>query len=116
MGRSGSDIFWFNTKEKFGKKHADKIWDFNPKKDVIIFGSERFGSMSQSPKFLSVDKKSDYKKAQLSDIEFIYLTNNGRLFFNANGDQPGLGNGGLFASLRKSPDLFIDSIGFTVSV
>ena len=112
-GKGGADVFWFNREERYGKKHAEKIADFDPQEDVIVFGSARFDGMSDDPEFVSVRRKSDSKKAAKSNIEFIYWSKKGKLYFNSNGDEPGFGDGGLFARLSGEPDLSVLSFGFS---
>ena len=113
-GKGGSDIFWFERPEPFGKKHSEKILDFDLSLDVIILGSGRFSGMNEEPDFISVVGKKEFKKALLTDIDFIYKSNKGHLFFNANGDDPGAGDGGMFARLIGKPALTSDSFGFTI--
>jgi hypothetical protein len=113
-GKGGSDIFWFDRPESFGKKHAEKILDFDLSFDVIIFGSGRFSSMDDEPDFVSVVGKKEFKKALRTNIDFIYESKKGRLFFNSNGDEPGAGDGGMFARLIGKPALTSDSLGFTI--
>ena len=112
-GRKGSDIFWFDRDEKFGKRHAERILDYKPSKDVIIFGGNRFAGMSDNPEFLSVKRKADFNAAMKTESEFVYWSAKGGLYFNANGDDRGAGDGGLFALLSGKPALTVESIGFT---
>ena len=63
-GQGGSDIFWFQRPEPFGKKHAEKILDFDLSLDVIILGSGRFGGMNENPGFVSVAGKKDFKGSE----------------------------------------------------
>jgi alpha-tubulin suppressor-like RCC1 family protein len=112
-GRKGSDIFWFDRDEKFGKRHAERIVDYKPSQDVIVFGGNRFAGMSDNPEFLSVKRKGDFKAAMRSDIEFIYWSAKGGLYFNANGADKGDGDGGVFAFLAGKPALTVLPIGFT---
>ena len=39
------------------------------------------------------------------EVDFIYFSPKGRLFYNENGDESGFGDGGLIAKLAKRPDL-----------
>jgi Ca2+-binding RTX toxin-like protein len=112
-GRKGSDIFWFDRDEKFGKRHAERIIDYKPSQDMIVFGGNRFAGMSDNPEFLSVQRKADFKAAMKSDIEFIYWSAKGGLYFNGNGADQGAGDGGLFALLIGKPALTVLPIGFT---
>ena len=112
-GKGGADIFWFNREERYGKKHAEKIVDFDAQEDVIVLGGRRFMGMSEDPEFISVKRKSDSKRAAKSDVEFIYWSKKGKLYFNSNGDESGFGDGGLFARLSGAPDLSVLSFGFT---
>ena len=112
-GRKGADIFWFDRKEKFGKRNAERILDYKPSKDVIIFGGNRFKGMSGEPEFLSVKRKADFNAAMETESEFVYWSAQGGLYFNANGADRGAGDGGLFALLSGKPALTVASIGFT---
>ena len=109
----GSDTFWFDRSEKFGKKHAEKILDYQSDADEIVLGGNRFRGMSVQPKWLSVRGKSDFNAALKTDVEFIYRADKGSLYFNANGADRGAGDGGLFALLSGKPALTVASIGFT---
>ena len=112
-GRKGSDVFWFDRDEKFGKRHDERILDYKPSKDVIIFGGNRFKGMSNEPEFLSVKRKADFNAAMQTESEFVYWSAKGGLYFNANGADRGAGDGGLFALLSGKPALTVESIGFT---
>ena len=112
-GRGGTDVFLFDRKEKYGKKHADKIVDFNLNNDLIVFGNGRFNGMSDDPQFISVERKKNFKSAIKSDVEFVYWAKRGALYFNSNGEKSGFGNGGLFAILSGAPDLSVLSLGLT---
>ena len=112
-GRRGADIFWFDRDEKFGKRHAERILDYKPSNDVIIFGGNRFKGMSDEPAFLSVKRKADFNAAMQTETEFVYWSAKGGLYFNANGADRGGGDGGLFALLSGKPALTVASIGFT---
>ena len=69
--------------------------------------------MSDDPQFISVKRKSNFKSAIKSDVEFVYWSKKGALYFNSNGEESGFGNGGLFAILSGAPDLSVSSLGFT---
>ena len=111
--QEGADVLWFDRPEKFGKKHAEKILDYQSSEDVIVLGGNRFAGMSDQPEFLSVRRKSDLKGALRTEVEFIYRADKGQLFFNANGADKGYGDGGLFALLRGKPEINVLSFGFT---
>ena len=113
-GQGGSDIFWFQRPEPFGKKHAEKILDFDLSLDVIILGSGRFGGINENPGFVSVAGKKNYKKALSTDVDFIYESKKGHFFYNANGNDAGAGAGGMFAQLIGKPALTSDSLGWTL--
>ena len=112
-GRRGADTFWFDRDEKFGKRHAERLLDYKPSKDMIIFGGNRFKGLGREPEFLSVKRKADFNAAMETDTEFIYWSGKGGLYFNANGDDRGAGDGGLFALLIGKPALTVGSIGIT---
>ena len=112
-GKGGPDIFWFNFEERFGRKSADRIKDFDPKNDVLIFGKGHFKSMNLEPSICFTNNRKELKQALKSDSEFIYSKGTGQLFFNENGAQGGLGKGGLFAILNQKPVLNELGIGFS---
>jgi len=112
-GKGGPDIFFFNASEGFGGKSAEKIKDFDPKSDVLIFGKGRFKTMSEEPSICIAANKKDFKQALRSDSDFIYNNGTGQLYFNENGAQGGFGKGGLFAILNQKPQLDELGIGFS---
>ena len=53
------------------------------------------------------------KKLAKLDIDFLYDEKKGGLYFNENGADKGLGEGGITAILRGSPDLTSGNLEFT---
>jgi Ca2+-binding RTX toxin-like protein len=75
---------------------ADKIYlpeDQFPKLDPETDLAEQFAAVASD------------KAAATSDAYIVYNSNNGNLFYNANGNKPGLGSGGQFATLDGAPEL-----------
>ena len=53
------------------------------------------------------------KKLAKLDIDFLYDEKKGGLYFNENGADKGLGEGGIITILRGSPDLTSGNLEFT---
>jgi Ca2+-binding RTX toxin-like protein len=99
-GGGGSDGFLLDAKG-FGKKHADKILDFNPDEgDRILVDKEVFG---KRVKLKAVSSRRGLNKALRSKNNFVYEESKGRLYFNENGKEKGWGDGGLHAVLEGKP-------------
>jgi Ca2+-binding RTX toxin-like protein len=103
-GAAGTDAFLFEVAE-FGKRGADIITDFNRRQgDQIAISREAFAGLNQV-KLTSVAGKRALKEGATSGNPFIYDASKGRLYYDANGSKPGLGDGGLFAILQGAPAL-----------
>jgi hypothetical protein len=103
-GKAGADAFLFEVAE-FGKRKADTITDFNRRQgDQIAISAEAFAGLNQL-KLTNVAGKGALKDGATSGNPFIYDASNGRLYYDANGSKPGLGDGGLFAILQGAPAL-----------
>ena len=58
-----------------------------------------------------VETKRDSKRLAETEASMIYFRNKGKLFYNANGEEAGLGDsGGLVARLKGQPNLTMDSL------
>ena len=98
--------------EKFNKKSADKITDFNPSTDVLGIYSDGFGVDNLSA-FASGRSKSAIKnKLAKQDFEFLYDEKKGGLYFNENGADKGFGDGGIIAILKGAPGLTSSNLEF----
>ncbi|MGK7891853.1 MAG: FG-GAP-like repeat-containing protein [Leptolyngbyaceae cyanobacterium] len=113
-GNNGKDRFIFSATPNypdgvdspFHKKQlgVDRILDFKPKQDKMILDPDTFTQLTvrQRVSFEVVDKLSD---ARSSQGIITYVQDKGKLFYNANGSDPGFGGGGLFAILDNEADL-----------
>ena len=111
-GGAGPDGFLFQYLDKFGKKHADIIHDFDPSQnDSILINKTAFDIFGRI-KLETVAGKKATSKAAATKNEFIYDEHKGFLFFNENGKQEGWGDGGLFVKLKGAPELGIDDFTF----
>ena len=114
-GGGGGDGFLFQDQMEFGKKRMDKIKDFDyDEGDSILISREVFG-LSIRTDYINIETvsgKKSRKKAERSDIDFVYDDKKGFIYFNENGAEVGWGSGGLFASLKGSP--YIDADYFTI--
>ena len=90
---------------KFDKRSADKITNFNPLTDTLENDTDRFG-VNKSAKFASgKNKKAVKKKLSKQDFDFLYDQKKSGLYFNENGADKGFGEGGIVAILKGAPDL-----------
>jgi hypothetical protein len=84
----------------------DTITDFIVGQDKLSLDSDTFAKLKPkqdfSKQFTTV---TGDKAAATSDAYIVYNSNNGNLFYNANGNKPGLGAGGQFATLEGAPEL-----------
>ncbi|MFM7674588.1 MAG: hypothetical protein ACKO5F_03140, partial [Synechococcus sp.] len=108
-GSFGSDTYVL----PFGDLAVDTFVGFNPSEDKIQVSNVTRGSKvdkffkgkSQSRKkgLLTVEGT---KAAKSSESLYVYDSDSGRLYYNANGDKKGFGNGGgLIAELAQGLDL-----------
>ena len=51
MGDSGEDQFVFNKKDRFGKRGADRIIDFNPDEDRLLVSKKALKGLDKKPEF-----------------------------------------------------------------
>jgi len=94
---------------KFKKKFSTRISDFS---DNDILALDGWSHIQQNEiSFRSVARKKTLKKiANKKDIDFIYHSKKGRLYYNENGDESGFGDGGIIAIIKKSPDLIQEQL------
>ena len=93
--------------------HAGGFAALNGQGEIRAWGVASGGMLTDKPEFLSVKRKADFNAAMETESEFVYWSAKGGLYFNANGDDRGAGDGGLFALLSGKPALTVESIGFT---
>ncbi|NEQ77106.1 MAG: DUF4347 domain-containing protein [Okeania sp. SIO2C9] len=100
-GGEDADIFELAVGEGL-----DLITDFVPGQDIIMLDKDTFTAItSDSGTGFSVDAEfaivtSDFD-AETSEAVIVYNSNNGKLFYNANGTEPEFGSGGEFANLTN---------------
>ena len=91
--------------EKFKKKFADKITNFNPSTDTLEIDTDSF-SIDSSATFASGNNMKEVKKKLAKQhFDFLYDEKKGGLYFNENGTDKGFGDGGIIAILKGAPDL-----------
>ena len=90
--------------KKFNRKSADKITNFNPSTDTLEIDAVSFG-IENTPTFAVGKQSKAFKKLARKDFDFIYNQKYGSLYFNENGSEKGLGDGGIFAILKGAPNL-----------
>ena len=96
--------FVFFRDEGYGKKKADVITNFDPKKDSIDLSDFKFKGLDELS-LASVKNKKQLKKEKERDSNLIYNEKNGALFYDANGSKDGFGKGGMFAMVDSAPNL-----------
>ena len=105
-----------NTKikrpEKFNKKSADKITNFNTSTDTLEIDTDSFGIDSSATFAIGKNKKKVKKKLAKQDFDFLYDQKKGGLYFNENGSDKGFGEGGIIAILKGAPDLTSGNLDF----
>lgn len=110
LGTFGADDYLIKDFEKFTKKTADIILDFNSAEgDKISIARKRIPKFTDSEyTFKSVRGNKKVKKVARKDIDFIYDEKKGRLFFNSNGEGRGFGSkssGGVLLVLSDRPKI-----------
>jgi Ca2+-binding RTX toxin-like protein len=90
----------------FAQIGIDRITDFAPNSDRILVSLATFqgldGLGQLGDQFAVVNS---YTAATQSEALIVYNRANGGLFFNANGKEAGMGNGGMFANLVGGPTI-----------
>ena len=98
--------------KKYKNKFADKITNFNPSTDTLEIDTNSFGIDSSGTFTSGKNKKAVKKKHARQDFDFLYDQKQGGLYFNENGSDKGLGNGGLIAILKGAPNLTANHLDF----
>ena len=96
---------------KFSKKSADKITNFNPSSDTLEIDTDSFG-IDNSATFATTKNKRKLKKLAKKDFDFLYDQKKGGLYFNENGLDKGFGDGGIIAILKGAPNLTSGNLDF----
>ena len=97
--------------ERYKKKYADKITNFNPSTDALEIDTESFG-INSSATFAAGINKREVKKLAKQDFDFLYDLKKGGLYFNENGSNKGFGDGGIIAILKGAPELTYNRFEF----
>ena len=108
-GEGGADSFLFDRAGHCGRRQADVIRDFDAEEgDRILIDADSFagdGSVS-----VAANRREFRQLRKGSDADFLYFQPRGDLFYNANGDDRGFGDGGLMADLKGAPELGAEQI------
>ena len=96
--------FVFFRDEGYGKKKADTITNFDPKKDSIDLSDFKFKGLNEL-RFAGVSNKKQLEKEKERSSNIIYNAKQGGLYFDSNGSKAGFGKGGMFALVDSTPDL-----------
>jgi Ca2+-binding RTX toxin-like protein len=109
-GNAGRDRFVFdqNARFKMATMGVDLITDFTVGQDKIVLDRTTFPKLKgERPKFGSYKTLNALLKAKgdESKHQIVYVGSKGHLYYNANGEKPGWGSGGLFADLTNKLQL-----------
>ena len=114
-GGASIDRFIFNTNQAYSQDDLgqDTITDFDVERDIILLDRTTFTAIPDGGSFDEVvaTVTSD-AAAATNDAVIVYNTNNGNLFYNQNGNDAGLGSGGLFVTLENAPTLDANNFVF----
>ena len=100
-GKQGSDFFLIKGKNIFGKQ-CDQIIDFNRlENDRIVLHRKSFKDLTNQPSFAKAMSNKELKSSK-DRHKIIYNQASGKLFYNSNGDEKGLG---ALAYLPESPEV-----------
>jgi serralysin len=102
----GSDLFLFGDATPFSKAllGVDRVNDYTHGEDLIGLSKAAFTNLGED--FASAfGTVSDDMAAKTSEALIVYNTSNGRLYYNANGDKAGFGEGEQFATFLEQPTL-----------
>lgn len=106
-----NNLFDLNFGGKFGKRHADKITNFNPSSDALTIDQSIFGFI-ETPSLKIAKNKKATKKLAKSQHDFILDQSKGMLYFNENGTDHGFGQGGLVAIIKGTQNLSSENVDF----
>ena len=79
--------------------------------DTLEIDSDSFGIDSYFT-FAAGKNNKAVKKLAMQDFDFLYDQKKGGLYFNENGSDKGLGDGGIIAILIGAPDLTSGNLDF----
>ena len=105
-GGEGADKFVFQKPDKFGKKNAIQLLDFDPISGDSIFFDKASFDLGKKIKLKIVASKKALRKASRTNKDFVYHERKGFLYYNEDGKDIGWGeDGGLFVILQGAPEL-----------
>ena len=110
-GGCGADLFFYTTLEAFESDRLgiDVITDLEVNTDKIVLNQRTFTALT--PTLDGVMNAGDFEMvadddlAAVSEAFITYSSSTGNLFYNQNGSDEGLGEGGQFATLQNIPTL-----------
>ena len=110
MGKGGANTYVITGFVKGTK--ADVIRDFNPAKGdrVVLSPDVIVADGNNSLNFAVAADSSEYVALKKDAPTVIYAEHKKALIFDANGDKPGLGDGGRFLKLTDAPELDVDNL------
>ncbi|MDJ0557225.1 MAG: 5'-nucleotidase C-terminal domain-containing protein [Microcoleaceae cyanobacterium MO_207.B10] len=114
-GGASIDYFIFATNQAYSQEDLgeDRITDFDIERDIIILDRRTFTAIDSGASFEDVfSTVTSNGAAATAETTIVYNTNNGNLFYNQNGNDGGLGSGGLFVTLEGAPELNADKFVF----
>jgi serralysin len=113
-GGAGNDLFMFGNGTPFNSAALglDRINDFTPGEDLIGLSKATFANLGNdfASSFGTV---TDDATVATSAAAIVYNTSNGKLFYNTNGVDAGLGDGAQFASVFGQPALAAENFTLT---
>ena len=113
IGKGGADQFLFIQNDRFGRRGADTIKDFDVDEgDRLLLGARRLKGLDSDPTVATASRKKQLKRLTRQDIDVIYFEPRGQLIYNQNSENPGFGRGGTFAILENNPKLSSEAIHF----
>ena len=98
--------------EKFNKKNADKITNFNPSIDTLDIDVDSFDIESTATFTAGKNKRVLKRTLARQEFDFLYDQKKGGLYFNENGADKGFGDGGIFAIIKGAPDISENNLVF----
>lgn len=120
-GGTGNDRFVFRSELPFDRSTngTDTITDFKvAEEDRILLDLNTFTALSSrtgdgfsNPQDFAVVSRDGL--VANSQALIVYSSGSGNLFYNENGSEVGLGDGGQFAKLNNAPDLIAESFEIT---
>lgn len=120
-GGGGADEFVFNIYDKFKRKKADRIIDFNPQEgDSLSLTHCAIPGLGESNSFsfgIAGQKRKELLRLSKRDYDLVYFEKKGRLYWDSNGASRKWGDsdvGGLVAIFRGKPELTADDIQLIV--